>query len=196
MIVATGVTCAVGFGSLAVLMLGLHAQVRRLTRMAEAVQSSLQANLRELLAEARQSKAPAAPPPATQAAPPTPPPPVRPRPTPELELELELPTVSPSVVQLVAATTMEAPAAPPPPRAALPAATAGNNDPQDLASRWNPDRRLLVMRLAARGNRADQIAAALRIPLEEIELFLKINKLVKNEAFVEAVKNENLPAAD
>lgn len=198
MIVATGVTCAVGFGSLAVLMLGLHAQIRRLTRMAEAVQSSLQANLRELLAEARQSTAPAAPPPATQAAPPPPPPPVRPQPTPELELELEPPVVSPSVVQLAAATTMEAPAAAPPPRAALPAgASAGNNnDPQDLASRWNPDRRLLVMRLAARGNRADQIAAALRIPLEEIELFLKINKLVKNEAFVEAVRNENLPAAD
>lgn len=200
MIVATGVTCAVGFGSLAVLMLGLHAQIRRLTRMAEAVQSSLQANLRELLAEARQSTASAAPPPGTQAAPPPPPPPVRPRPTPELELELEPPVVSPSVVQLAAATTMEAPAAAPPPRAALPAgptgADPGNNEPQDLASRWNPDRRLLVMRLAARGNRADQIAAALRIPLEEIELFLKINKLVKNEAFVEAVRNENLPAAD
>jgi hypothetical protein len=42
---------------------------------------------------------------------------------------------------------------------------------------WNPDRRLLVMRLASRGKKADQIAAALRIPQQEVEQFLEANHL-------------------
>ena len=48
----------------------------------------------------------------------------------------------------------------------------------DSLTQWNPDRRLLVMRLASRGKTADQIAAALRIPQEEVELFLEVNRLV------------------
>ena len=208
MIVASGVTCAVGFGALAVLMLGLHAQIRRLTRMAEAVQASLQANLKEVLLE---GQSPQATPPAPVPAPPAPPyaeapPPVarlRPHPPVSLAAHPELTTDSPSVIQLAAATTEAEPepmAAPLPALRILPPPASEEGfaettaPPQDLATRWNPDRRLLVMRLAARGNRADQIAAALRIPLEEIELFLKLNKLVKNEAFVEAVRSENPPA--
>jgi len=47
---------------------------------------------------------------------------------------------------------------------------------------WNPDRRLLVMRLASRGKKADQIAAALRIPQQEADQFLKANKLARSHS--------------
>lgn len=231
--IVTGVTCAVGFGALAVLMLGLHAEVRRLTKLAEALQASLQANLRELLADSSRHPAPAAavsaaaaPPhpaatPATTAAsssslrslvkeqaaivpPPPPPPPAAPEPPESEQLDSDPdrdPGLAPlpSIAQLAAATTSAAqsnravvlPADPP----------AAEPGPHDLATRWNPDRRLLVMRLSARGNRPDQIAAALRIPLEEIELFLKLNKLVKPsppplalELEHAAIKTETHPA--
>lgn len=181
MIVVAGVTCAAGFGALAVLMLGLHTQIRRLTRMAEAVQASLQANLKEMVSQAA---APAQLPPVpapSSAAPPR-------------AYEAATAAATPSVMQLAAATaaSIATSASTNPPGAHD--TDSDDEPPRDLASRWTPDRRLLVMRLAARGNRADQIAAALRIPLEEIELFLKINKLVKNEAFQDAVKTEILPA--
>ena len=52
MIVCVGVAFAVGFGAVTVLLLGLHSEVRRLSRIAENAQRALLANLRQALPSA------------------------------------------------------------------------------------------------------------------------------------------------
>lgn len=147
MIVATGVTCAAGFGILAVLVLSLDGQVRRLSRQAGALQNALEANLKSLLAETAAAQRSA-----------------------EIPVAAALASL-PAASQPPERPSMQAlpPPLPPPAPAPLPDAT--------IASRWTPERRLLVMRLAARGNPPDQIAAALRIPRQEIDLFIRLNGL-------------------
>lgn len=153
MIAGAGAAFAIGFGAVTVLILALHAEVRRLTKLAEGIQKALAGNLRRILADSE-------------------PPPRQPRPvpresTPAAEPAAAAVAIAPPLVKLAQATLAQAtePGAGPP---GVP----------DSLTQWNPDRRLLVMRLASRGKTADQIAAALRIPQEEVELFLEVNRLV------------------
>ncbi len=169
MVVVVGVAFTVGFGAMTVLLLGLHAEIRRLSRLAEAAQRVFADNLRQSLPPKSVASSPSpAPAVVDEAAIPADPPP---EPIPELALPL---------VDLAAATGVNGPPVHPeePPRR--------EPDPAEPANgpAWNPDRRLLVMRLASRGRNAEQIAAALRIPQEEVELFLEANKLVARKADV------------
>lgn len=175
-ILGVGVAFVIGFGATTVLLLGLHAEIRRLSRLAEAAQRVLVDNLRQAL-PSKPATVPAAP----RAAPPPPPPPepvavdAPPPPEPVVE-EITLPLVE------LAAATAEPNASPltagarTPVVEPLPEAAAG--------PAWNPDRRLLVTRLASRGRSAEQIAAALRIPQDEVEQFLEANQLVARRTSV------------
>ena len=151
MIVGTGFALAVGFGVVSVLLLGLHSEVRHLSKLAEVAQRLLAANLRQALPSV-------GPAPAETRAP------ARPQPAEERNGGK-----APPLAMLAAAMA----AAEPPP-------IIGASLAADLAAglNWNPDRRLLVMRLASRGQKPEQIAAALRIPEDQVEQFLAANQLL------------------
>ena len=183
MIVGAGVAFAVGFGVVTVLLLGLHAEVRKLTRTAEGLRRGLAANLREVL-----------PPRITRALPPKVSEPVpsaaierakpraRPAPQPEAPAVAVQPKSNTSEASESLDRLASAAAAPEPPASGPASAPAlsppASNIPEPLPEpAWNPDRRLLVMRLASRGEKPDQIAAALRIPEDEVEHFLQSNRL-------------------
>jgi hypothetical protein len=159
MIVGAGIAFAVGFGAVTVLLLALHAEVRRLSRLADSAQRGLVANLRQTLPSEN------TPPPARRLSSilPVHSPYVPPPPPPESEEETALPIAKLSAATIETASVAVAERAPEP-------------ESVNLAG-WNPDRRLLVMRLASRGKKADQIGAALRIPQQEVDQFLEANNL-------------------
>ena len=158
MIVGIGIAFAIGLGAITVMLLGLHAEVRRLSKLAEGAQRILAANLRQVLPavaapKAHNSRAPDPPPRVTE---------------PDSQI------VGPSLAMLALATAAKDP---------QPSIGAGTTRPEPAtggAARldWNPDRRLLVVRLASRGQLPEQIAAALRIPEQEVEQFLEANSLL------------------
>ena len=154
MIVGAGAAFAIGFGAVTVLLLALHAEVRRLAKLADGVQKALAGNLRQILVSGQEQKKALSPPV---------PAPVSPSALPRASPPEERAVPTPPLVKLVQATESSAGLV----------ALDTPSPPQ-----WNPDRRLLVMRLASRGKQPDQIAAALRIPQEEVELFLEVNRLV------------------
>ena len=133
MIVGAGVAFVVGFGAVTVLLLGLHAEIRRLSRVAEAAQRLLVDNLRQSLPPKNAApRVPAQPVP--RAAPPTPmriepapvtaPPPLHATSPPALVEELALP-----LVELSAATA-----------SADPPIEAEQPQPEPTTGpTWNPD---------------------------------------------------------
>lgn len=157
MIVGIGIAFALGLGALTVMLLGLHAEVRRLSKLAENAQRMLAANLRQLL--------PAATVTIGQARPPDPP-----QGTPDRNAEFAPPPLATLARALAAADTQSAAAV----AISCPEPSTGGTTRLD----WHPDRRLLVMRLASRGQLPEQIAAALRIPEREVEEFLEANQLL------------------
>ncbi len=162
MVLAAGVAFAVGFGALTVLLLAVHSEVRRLAKHAEAAHQALVANVRQTLAA--DSRAGGVLTPIVEAA-------SVPRAGSRAgEIMLAAQSPDPPWTGLMAATT--AGRSVPPPAGGLAESASGDE------TGWNPDRRLLVVRLSSRGKSASQIAAALRIPEEEVETFLHVNKLV------------------
>ena len=154
MIIAAGVAFAAGFGALTVLLLAVHSEVRRLAKHAEAAHQALVANVRQTLAVDSRPGAVRAP---------------------------IVEAVSVPAAGSRTGETMLAVPSPDPPWTELRAATTAGRGVRPLAddeTGWNPDRRLLVVRLSSRGKSAGQIAAALRIPEDEVETFLNVNKLV------------------
>jgi hypothetical protein len=164
MIVGVGIGFAVGLGAIAVLLLGLHAEVRRLSRLAAAAHRSLLGNLEHALDAAQPSPISVLP--------------GRMAPKPEPALALE----RPGTFAATASSAAVARPAPAPlelvPELTRPIDAAARGVSPASAEPWSPDRRLLVMRLAGRGRNPDQIAAALQIPQEEVEKFLEVNQLV------------------
>ena len=163
MIIGIGIALAIGLGAVTVLILGLHAEVRRLTKLADSAQRLLTANLRQIL-----------PAPATVVA--------QSRPAdPPLRLQQQSREIALPELAMLSAATAAAERQPivRPPNAGLEtqiATTAGLD--------WNPDRRLLVTRLASRGQQPEQIAAALRIPEREVEQFLDANQVLSRNQTV------------
>lgn len=169
-IVAAGSCLTGALAALAVLILGVHAEVKRLVRTAEAAQQALAANLRHM-----SPSGPAAPPAVTPA-------------PPAAMKALEAEPIAPPLARLAEAVAEPVP--PPVPADEAPAEPLGATElPAAPASEllvtgatdlpeWNPDRRLLVTRLLGRGKNAEQIAAALRIPLREVDEFLEANRLM------------------
>lgn len=155
MIVGIGIAFAIGLGALTVMLLGLHAEVRRLSKLAENAQRMLAANLRQLL--------PAVTVTTGQARPPDPP-----QRTPDRNTGFAPPPLA-TLARAIAAADTQSPAG----------VTISCPEPATGGARldWHPDRRLLVMRLASRGQVPEQIAAALRIPEREVEEFLEANQL-------------------
>lgn len=162
MIIGAGVAFAAGFGAVTVLLLAVHSEVRRLAKHAEAAHQALVANVRQTLAaDSRPGRvatpvveAVSAPGAGSRAG----------------EIMPAAQSPDPPWTGLIAATTAGRSVSPPAGEFAEP--TSGDE------TGWNPDRRLLVVRLSSRGKSASQIAAALRIPEEEVETFLHVNKLV------------------
>ena len=153
-VVGAGVAFAVGFVAVTVLLLGLHAEIRRLCKLAEAAQRVLVDNLKQALPSTTTRLVAAAPPEPAAAE-------VKPVAGPSEVIPLAL-------AKLAVATN----GARPPSLVESPPGSA----PSSPA--WHPDRKLLVMRLASRGKEPDQIAAALHIPQAEVEEFLEFNRLV------------------
>ncbi len=176
MIVGVGVAFAIGCGAVVILLLGLHAQIRRLSQVAETAQRLLAANLRQAVA-AEAPKLGAATTPTPRPAPPA---------SRIPSVAATPPSHAPPSQRPPAAATAEADSAAP--LANLSAATIAADDPAEptldpaVAAAnlmgWHPDRRLLVMRLASRGRTPDQIASALRIPQQEVQEFLESNHLL------------------
>ena len=165
MIIGVGVAFAVGLGAVTVLLLAVHAEVRRLAKHAGAAQQALVSNLRQTLIQAaspvisRTALAAVAAKRATVESKPAEPA--------DAGQNLGLP-----LARLVATAAFNK-SLPPPTGETPEASSRGGGD-----AGWNADRRLLVMRLSSRGKSPSQIAAALRIPEDEVDLFLQVNKLV------------------
>ena len=168
MIVGVGVVFAAGLGAVTVLLLAVHAEVRRLAKHAEAAQQALVSNLRQAITQESSPVSPATPAPAAA------------KPTTTVELKPTEPARAQPDVGRPLTLLVRAPAASsrilPPPPVGEAAQASGNRGGDDAG--WNPDRRLLVMRLSSRGQSPSQIAAALRIPEVEVDCFLQVNKLV------------------
>lgn len=160
-----GVVFAVGLGAVTVLLLAVHAEVRRLTKHAEAAQQALVSNLRQTLTQASSPVISRTAPIAVAVKPTTVE--LKPAGSAHAGQDFVLP-----LTRLVAATASHK-SLPPPAGEIAEASSSSSDDPS-----WNPDRRLLVMRLSSRGKSPSQIAAALRIPEDEVDVFLHVNKLV------------------
>ena len=166
MIVGVGVVFAAGLGAVTVLLLALHAEVRRLAKHAEAAQQALVSNLRQTLTQAsspvisRKTSIALASRPATVE--------WQPAETARAQPDHVRPLTVLVTAPAASSRTLPAPVGK--------AAEASGNGVD--AAGWNADRRVLVMRLSSRGKSPSQIAAALRIPEDEVDLFLHVNKPV------------------